>query len=364
MKLKEITDYLEHLFPLSLQESYDNSGLLVGDKNMELESVLVCLDSTEEIVDEAIKKGANLIVAHHPIIFSGLKSLTGKTYVERVIIRCIQNNIALYAIHTNLDNHQHGVNAEMAKRIGLKNCRILKPKKGELYKLQVYLPTDALENVDKALFNAGAGSIGKYSECHFRVEGTGTFKGNEEANPVIGKRGERTSQNEYKVEYLVPLSKLNAVLNALRNSHPYEEIPYDLIQIVNENQNEGAGLLGELENEMSEKEFLLHLKTIFKSESIRHTNLLNKSIKKIALCGGSGSFLLDEAIKEKASIFISGDFKYHNFFDADNQIVIADIGHYESEQFTTNLIADRIKEKFTNFVVHLTELNTNPINYF
>jgi dinuclear metal center YbgI/SA1388 family protein len=364
MKLKEITDYLEHLFPLNLQESYDNSGLLIGDINMELRSVLICLDSTEEIVDEAIRKGANLIVAHHPIIFSGLKSLTEKNYVERVVIRCIQNNIALYAIHTNLDNHQQGVNAEIAERIGLKNCSILRPKVGNLYKLQVFLPLEALKNIDKALFEAGAGEIGKYSECHFHVEGTGTFKANQNTNPVIGKRGVRSSVAEYKVEYLVPLSKLQRVLRALRDSHPYEEIAYDIIPIMNKNQNEGAGLIGELEKEMDEKDFLFFLKTIFKCDSIRHTKFLNKPIKRIALCGGSGSFLLKDAIKEKATVFISGDFKYHDFFDADNQIVIADIGHYESEQFTTNLIADRIKEKFTNFVVHLTEINTNPINYF
>jgi len=364
MILQEITDYLEDNFPLSLQESYDNSGLLVGNKSMELKSALICLDSTEEVVDEAIRKGANLIIAHHPIIFSDLKSLTGETYIERVVIRCIQNNIALYAIHTNLDNHKQGVNAEIAKRIGLTQCRILRPKKGVLCKLVIYLPKDALELIDKALFEQGAGKIGNYSECHFLLEGIGTFKPNNKANPVIGEADKRSSVSEYKVEYLVPFSKLKAVLAALETSHPYEEIPYEILPIENENQDEGAGMIGELDNAMSEKDFLQELKTIFNCGIIRHTQLLNKSIKRIALCGGSGSFLLKDALKAKVDVFITADFKYHDFFDTENKLLIADIGHFESEQFTTNLLAEKLKEKFTNFAIHLTEINTNPINYF
>ncbi|NDE11662.1 MAG: Nif3-like dinuclear metal center hexameric protein, partial [Chitinophagia bacterium] len=263
MKLQEITDYLEDNFPLSLQESYDNSGLLVGNKSMELKSALICLDSTEEVVDEAIRKGANLIISHHPIIFSGIKSLTGETYIERIVIRCIQNNIALYAIHTNLDNHKQGVNAEIAKRIGLTQCRILRPKKGVLCKLVVYLPKEALEPLDKALFEKGAGRIGNYSECHFRTEGIGTFMPNKMAKPVIGEADIRSSISEYRVEYLVTYSKLQAVLAALQTSHPYEEIPYEILPIDNENQDEGAGMIGELDNAMSEKDFLQELKTIF-----------------------------------------------------------------------------------------------------
>ena len=364
MKLQEVTDYLEDCFPLSLQESYDNSGLLIGDKAMELKSVLICLDSTEDVVEEAIRKGANLIIAHHPIIFNGLKSLTGKTYIERVVIRCIQNNIALYAIHTNLDNHKQGVNAEIAKRIGLSKCRILQAKKGVLCKLVVYLPKDALELIDKALFEKGAGRIGNYSECHFRTEGIGTFMPNEMATPVIGEANIRSSISEYRVEYLVSYSKLQAVLAALQTSHPYEEIPYEILPIDNKNQDEGAGMIGELDEELSEKDFLQELKTIFNCGTIRHTSFINKPIKRIALCGGSGSFLLQKAMHSKADIFITADFKYHDFFDAENKIIIADIGHFESEQFTTNLLAEKLKEKFTNFVIHLTEINTNPINYF
>jgi len=364
MKLQEITDYLEDNFPLSLQESYDNSGLLVGNKSMELKSALICLDSTEEVVDEAIRKGANLIISHHPIIFSGIKSLTGETYIERIVIRCIQNNIALYAIHTNLDNHKQGVNAEIAKRIGLTQCRILRPKKGVLCKLVVYLPKEALEPLDKALFEKGAGRIGNYSECHFRTEGIGTFMPNEMAKPLIGKADKRSAISEYRVEYLVSYSKLQAVLAALETSHPYEEIPYEILPIDNENQDEGAGMIGELDNAMSEKDFLQELKTIFNCGIIRHTQLLNKSVKRIALCGGSGSFLLKDALNAKVDVFITGDFKYHEFFDAENKLLIVDIGHFESEQFTTNLLAEKLKEKFTNFAIHLTEINTNPINYF
>ena len=364
MKLQEITDFLEDCYPLSLQESYDNSGLLIGDKAMEIKSVLICLDSTEDVVEEAIRKGANLIIAHHPIIFNGLKSLTGKTYIERVVIRCIQNNIALYAIHTNLDNHKQGVNAEIARRIGLSDCRILKEKKNGLCKLVVYLPKEALEPLDKALFEKGAGKIGNYSECHFRTEGFGTFMPNEMAKPVIGEADIRSSISEYRVEYLVSYSKLQAVLAALQTSHPYEEIPYEILPIDNNNQDEGAGMIGELEEAQSEKDFLQELKIIFNCGAIRHTPFLNKPIKRIALCGGSGSFLLQDALRSKADIFITADFKYHDFFDAENKIIIADIGHFESEQFTTNLLAEKLKEKFTNFAIHLTEINTNPINYF
>lgn len=364
MKLKVITQFLEHQFPLSLQESYDNSGLLIGNLEMEIKGVLICLDSIEKIVDEAIEKNCNLIIAHHPIIFKGLKKMTESNYIERVVTKCIKNDIALYSIHTNLDNHFEGVNKEIANRIGLKNLRILQPIQGNLSKLTVFVPKDALEKLDEAIFKAGGGQIGNYSECHFRTEGTGTFKGNENSNPQIGNKNVREAFEEFRVEYLVSNYNLRTVLNAMYTAHPYEEVAYEIYPIQNSNQFEGAGMIGELETEQDEITFLSQLKTTFKCGVIRHTQLLGRKIKKVAVCGGSGSFLLSKAIQQKADIFITGDFKYHEFFDAENKLIIADIGHFESEQFTTNLLAERLKENFTNFAIHLTEHNTNPINYF
>ena len=364
MKVSEIVDYLEDSYPLALQESYDNSGLLYGRKDWEVTSILVCLDAIESVIDEAISLGSNLVIAHHPIIFKGLKKLTGSNYVERVIEKCIQHKIALYAIHTNLDNHYHGVNREISNRLGLRELQILSPIKQNLSNLVVFVPKDSLELVDQAIFEAGGGEIGNYEECHFRILGTGTFKPNHSANPAIGELGKRTHVEEYRVEYLVNNHHVSSVLTAMKRAHPYEEVAYEIYPIQNENHYEGAGMIGVLENSMDEQEFLNLLKTTFHCGIIRHTKLLNKKINRVAFCGGSGSFLLKKAISQKADVFITADFKYHEFFDAENQIMIADIGHFESEQFTSKIIADKLNEKFTNFAIRLTEINTNPINYF
>lgn len=364
MKIADVVSYLEELAPRSSQESYDNAGLLVGNKGCEVTSVLVCLDCTEEVVAEAEKLGCNLIIAHHPVIFKGLKSLTGDNYVERTILSCIKKDIALYAIHTNLDHYWKGVNFEIGNRIGLKNMRILSPKSNVLVKLVVYVPKENIDTLNKSVFNAGAGKIGNYEECHFSTEGNGTFKPVENANPFSGKLNELNEVHEIKAEYLVSTHKLQQVLKAMKMAHPYEEVAHDIIPLANENQTEGAGMIGELDKEMDELEFLTLLKQTFKCGAIRHTPLLQKKIKTVAFCGGSGSFLLKQAISSKADVYFTGDFKYHEFFDADSRLLIADIGHYESEQFTTNLIADILKKKFTTFAVHLTGINTNPINYF
>ena len=363
MKVSDIVSYLETSFPLSLQESYDNSGLLCGRMDQEVTAALLCLDSIEATVDEAIAKKCELIIAHHPIVFKGLKKITGTSYVERVIEKCIQHRISLYAIHTNLDNHIDGVNAEIAKRIGLTNRRILRPMHQQLYKLVVFVPQEALSALDHALFEQGVGTIGNYSECHFRTEGIGTFTPNERANPTIGTSHFREEVKEFRVEYLVPKSMIGKALFAMYEAHPYEEVAHEIYPIDNVNPNLGAGMLGELNEAMETTEFLLQLKKSFHCQVIRHTNICKKHIKTVAICGGSGSFLLADAIKSKADIFITGDFKYHEFFDAENHLIIADIGHFESEQFTPQLLAEKLKEKFTKFAIHLTGLNTNPINY-
>lgn len=364
MTIKEITNYLEQLAPLSSQASFDNCGLIVGDSSKEVTSALICLDCIESIVDEAIAKGANLIIAHHPIVFKGLKKLNGKNYIERTVIKAIQNDIAIYAIHTNLDHYRFGVNYEIGKRLGLQNLQILDASENNLLKLVVYVPADFVETVKNALFESGAGSIGNYAECSFNIPGTGTYKPLENSNPFEGEKENRSTVAEVRIEVLISSHNLNMVLNSMKKAHPYEEVAYDLLPILNKNNFEGSGMYGELTEAMDEIDFLNRLKENFNCEIIRHTQLLNKKIKTVAFCGGSGSFLLNKAKQVKADIFVTGDYKYHDFFDAENELVIADIGHFESEQYTINLIADILKKKFHTFVVHLTEVNTNPINYF
>lgn len=363
MHIKEVIDYLESWAPKAYQESYDNSGLIVGDKNAELTNVLVCLDSTEAVIDEAIEKNCNLVVAHHPIVFSGLKSLTGKNYIERTIIKAIKNDIAIYAIHTNLDSVSDGVNWKIGEKLGLKNLEILSPKQNMLKKIVTFVPVSHVEKVRMALFSAGAGSIGGYDQCSFGVEGEGTFRAGGNADPFVGEQGKLHVESETRIEVIVSNDKLSNVLLALQESHPYEEVAYDIFPLSNQHNQVGSGMIGELENVTTELEFFNFVKIAMQTSSIRYTNLLHKPIKKIAFCGGSGSFLLNQAKAKGADLFITADYKYHQFFDADGEIVIADIGHFESEQFTIELIADYLTKKFTKFAVRLTEVNTNPVNY-
>ena len=363
MNLRELCGKLEEWAPLAYQESYDNSGLIVGDPSQDVKGVLVSLDCVEAVVDEAIAQNCNMIVSHHPIVFKGLKSLTGKDYVERTVVKAIKNDIALYAIHTNLDNVDTGVSKMMADRLGLENTRVLAPKKGLIKQLVTYVPKDSAEIVRKALFEVGAGSIGEYSECNFSMEGQGTFKPSDKANPIIGESGVRELVIEERIELVFAAHQESNVLRALRNSHPYEEIAHSIYSLDNEHQYIGSGMVGELPKAVEEVEFLKSLKEKLKTDCVRHTSLLNKSIKKVALCGGAGSFLLKDAIRAGADVFITGDFKYHEFFDAENKVIIADIGHHESEQYTMDLIADFLRENFPKFAVRLSEVNTNPINY-
>ena len=363
MKIKDIARYLESLAPLSSQETYDNSGLIVGYPDTIVTGVLVSLDCTEQIVEEAKEKGCNLIISHHPIIFSGLKRLTGRTYIERVVEKSIRYGIAIYAIHTNLDNYQFGVNYKIGNRLGLDHLKVLAPVKNQLNKLITYVPITAVEQLMNALFLAGAGKIGNYEECSFSSEGKGTFRPILTANPVIGELNVQSKVDEVKLEVLVSVHRKHEVLQALFTSHPYEEVAYDLIPLLNENPHEGAGMIGELQQETDTLEFLNKVKVIFNCGAIRYTDVVKPKIKRVAFCGGSGVFLLNNAIQAGADLFITGDVKYHEFFDADGKLILADIGHFESEQFTSELIADYLKEKFTTFAVHLTENNTNPINY-
>lgn len=363
MKLREITSHLESIAPLAYQESYDNSGLICGNQDMEITGAVICLDSTEAVIDEAIANKCNLIIAHHPIVFSGLKKFNGRNYVERVIIKAIQNNIAIYAAHTNMDNVFNGVNAKIAEKIGLINCAILAPQNNTIKKLVTYCPDENASAIREALFAAGGGSIGNYDECSFNANGIGTFRAGEGTNPYVGEKGKQHQEKETKIEVIYPGYLESKLLKALFLSHPYEEVPYDLIPLTNSNNMVGAGMVGELEKEMDEVAFLNHLKKVMKAEGIRYTALRGKKVKKVAVCGGSGSFLLGNAKSSGADVFVTADFKYHQFFDAENQLVIADIGHYESEQYTMELFYEILSRKFTTFALHLSKINTNPINY-
>ena len=362
INVKSVTAYLENIAPGQLQEPYDNSGLLTGDPQMELSGILISLDCTEPIIDEAIEKNANMIIAHHPILFKGLKSLTGKNYVERTIIKAIKNDIAIYAIHTNLDNVAAGVNKKLAERVGLINTKILRPLHN-LQKLVTFIPLHNTNQVLDHLHKTGAGNIGNYSECSFKVTGKGRFNPNEKANPTVGKQNIKETVEEDRVEIIFPKYLSSSVLAALKEVHPYEEVAYYLTNLENENQGSGSGMIGELPEAMSPKAFLEHLKSTLSLGIIRHTDF-NKEIKRIAIAGGAGSFLLRDAKQQNADAFVTGDVKYHEFFAAETSLMYCDIGHYESEVGTKELLYDLLTKKFTNFALHLSEYVTNPIKYY
>ena len=364
MKIAEIISFLESFAPPALQEAYDNSGLLTGNASWECNGALICLDATEAVIKEAIEKKCNLVVAHHPIIFSGLKKINEKNYVAKSIVCAIKNDIAIYAIHTNLDNVLFGVNGKIAEMLGLQNCKPLLYKVATLKKLCTFIPVEKVDEVRNAIFSAGGGSIGNYSECSFGVEGTGTFKAEQGANPVVGTINKRHNEKEGRIEIIFPSYLESAIIVALKNAHPYEEVAYDIITLNNKNSTIGSGLVGELNESISEIAFLMQLKKVFNQSVIRHTPLLGKQVKRIAVCGGAGSFLISNALAAEADFFISADFKYHEFFDAESRMVIADLGHFESEQFTIELLEEVLLQKFPTFAVLKTGINTNPVNYF
>lgn len=364
MKIESIIQVLENLAAPSLQESYDNVGLITGNKNWLSTGVVCSLDATESVIEEAVANGCNLVVVHHPIIFGGLKKINGNNYVEQTIIAAIKNDVAIYAIHTNLDNVLHGVNQTMAKRLGLINTQILAPKKNVLQKLYTFVPTKYAEQVRSAIFKAGGGHIGNYSECSFNSTGTGTFLGGENTNPFVGKQGNRHTEEEIKIEIIFPAWLEQSLVYALKKAHPYEEVAYDVVNLTNELSTIGSGLLGNLPEPIDEIIFLQMLKQCFDLQVIKHTKLLSKPIQKVAVCGGSGSFLITKALNAGADIYITGDVKYHEFFDANNQLIIADIGHWESEQFTIELLMDVLQQNFPTFAVLKSKIRTNPIEYF
>lgn len=363
MKIKDITNCLEEFAPLTYAEDFDNVGLLIGNYNTEVTGVLVTLDTLENVVDEAIEKSCNLIVSFHPIIFGGLKKLNGKSYVERVVLKAVKNDIAIYSMHTALDNSFNGVNARICEALGLQNRKVLIPQKDTLRKLTTYVPVENAAELRTALFNAGAGNIGNYDHCSFNMEGEGTYRGNEESNPVIGKKGQDHTEKEVMVSVIYAKHSEGRILNSLNNTHPYEEVAYEMVNINNKNQHIGMGMIGELEAPMQAEDFLNFVKETMNSRGIRHSALLNKPIKNVAVLGGSGAFAINAAIAKKADVFISADLKYHDYYKAEGKIIVADIGHFESEQFTKNLLVEILTKKFPNFAIVLSNRITNPIYY-
>lgn len=364
MKLSSIINVLETIAPPSLQESYDNAGWITGDPGWDCQGVLISLDATEEVVLEAKAKGCNLLVVHHPIIFSGLKRIDANHYVGRAIVAAIKNDIAIYAIHTNLDNVIAGVNGKIASLLGLTEVSVLRPAAGVLRQLITYIPEAHLDTVRDAIFAAGAGQVGQYDECGFYLPGTGSFRASEGANPFVGEKGIRHYENEIRLEAVYFKHKEGGILQALKAAHPYEEVAYQVIDLPNKTKEVGSGAVGILPEAVSEQAILLKIKEIFGLQVIRHTPLLGRPIRKIAVCGGSGSFLTKDAIRAGADLYVTADVKYHEFFDADGRLVLADIGHFESEQFTINLLFDLLIEKFPNFAVLKSDVKTNPIQYF
>jgi dinuclear metal center YbgI/SA1388 family protein len=364
MKLSEIISYLESVASLSFQESYDNSGLTVGNPDMDITGALLALDVTEEVVDEAIKRNLELIISHHPVIFAGIKSFTGRNSFERAVLNAIKNDIAIYSMHTNLDNVMGGVNSKIAEKIGLCNTKILTPGRKKLCKLVTFVTHVEATAVREALFNAGAGHIGKYDQCSYNIKGEGSFRGGENSDPYVGEKGNIHFEEEIRIETIFPKHLEKKIITALLDAHPYEEVAYDIYPLENEYEKVGSGIIGDLEKPEEEIKFLEKLKVVFVARFLKHTELLGKTIKRVAICGGSGSFLLADAIRAGADVFISADFKYHQYFDADGKILIADVGHFESEQFTLEVFYELLTKKFPKFAVHFSEVNTNPIKYF
>jgi dinuclear metal center YbgI/SA1388 family protein len=364
LKIKDILKVLQEKAPIALQESYDNSGLLIGDKELPVKKALVCIDLNEAVLEEAIQNNCTLIISHHPLIFKSLKKIVPENLQSRIIIRAIQQQIAVVAMHTNLDNSHLGVNKMIGRKLGLQQTSILQPISGILRKIVTFCPVTHSKSVMEAMASAGAGHIGNYDQCSFGVSGTGTFRANASANPYVGRSGELHEETETRIEMAVPEYSVHAVVNAMKSVHPYEEVAYDIYPLTNEMPHAGAGLIGSLSEEMTEAEFLAFVQSVFETPCLKHTVLSGRKIRKIAVCGGSGAFLIAAAVSSGADAFITADVKYHDFFDSDSRMLLIDAGHFETEQFTKELIIEMIQEKFPTFALLNSEINTNPVYYY
>ena len=364
MTVKEVVSEIEKKIALKQAEDFDNVGLLCGNPQREVTGILVCHDALENVIDEAIEKKLNLVVTFHPIIFSGLKSITGKNYVERAVLKAIENKIAIYALHTAFDNDYFGVNFRICEELDLQNQKILMPKSQNLKKLEVYVPGEYAEVIKNALFEAGAGNVGFYDECSFAVQGKGTFRPIEGSNPFSGTRNIREDADEQMVSVIFEHFKQHQIITAMKDAHPYEEVAYQIITLENQNQYSGLGRFGNLKTEIDELDFLKLVKEKFDLKIIRHSPLLNKKIKRVGVLGGSGASGIKAALSQNCDVYLTGDVKYHEFFQNEGKMLICDIGHFESEQFVTQQLIEILSEIFPKFAVSKSVENTNPVNYF
>ncbi|MEI6122462.1 MAG: Nif3-like dinuclear metal center hexameric protein [Bacteroidota bacterium] len=362
MKIRDLINAFEKVIPIDFQEDYDNCGLQIGNAQNELTQALICFDITEQVVDEAINKKCNLIISHHPLIFKGIKKITGSNYIERIIQKLIQTDVCIYCAHTSLDNNFDGLNLFIAQKLGLKNTRILVPVNKILKKLVVFCPTTHAEKLRIALFHAGAGNIGNYDSCSFNLAGTGTFRANENAHPFVGEVNKLHEESEIRIETIFPQHLESHIVATMLKNHPYEEVAYDIYSLDNSFEKAGSGVIGEFEHPMSTDDFFQFLKTTFGTQSIKHSKIIKDTLSKVAFCGGSGSFLIQDAIRQGADVFISADIKYHDFFQ--ERILLTDIGHFESEQFSCELIATILMKKLPTFAFLFSENRNNPVYYF
>lgn len=362
MKVKEIASAIERVAPLYLQESYDNAGMQVGDPDSVITGVVLCTDVRECIVDEAIACGANLIISHHPLIFHGLKKLTGRNYVERTVLKAIRHGVSIYCAHTNLDNARGGVSYKMAEKLGMKNVEVLDPQVGTQRKIVVFVPQAQAADVEQAMWRAGAGTLGDYDRCSYRVEGEGRFHALDGANPFAGEVGEDHVENEVRVEVLVNKARCSAVIVAMLAAHPYEEPAFDVIPLENADRYSGSGVIGDIE-EIGGSDFMHRLKEAFGVDTVRFSGNLDRKVKRVALCGGAGSFLAGKAMSMGADVYVTGDMKYHEFQGNEERIILADIGHYESEQYTKEIFADIIASLHPDFEVKYANEEQNQVKY-
>ena len=362
-RIRDIINEIERFAPLSLQEEYDNAGVQTGDVEQSATGALVCLDVTEEVVDEAINAGFNLIISHHPLIFKPLKSLTGKTYIERCLIKACKNDIVVYSAHTNLDNTLGGVNYKLAELFGLENVRILSPQAQKLMKVVTFVPETHAETLRKALFKAGAGHIGHYSACSFTAEGFGTFLAEENTHPYVGEPGLLHTEKEVRIETVFPAFKQTAVIHAILSAHPYEEPAFDFYRLENAWEQAGSGIVGILPEWEDELIFLQRIKDVLHVECLKHSMLTGRKLRTVAICGGNGAFLINEAIAADADIFITGEAKYNDFYDVEDKLLLAVIGHFESEICTKDILFHFLSKKIPTFAVQNSLANTNPIKY-
>jgi len=362
MKIKEVISFLENKFPLSWQEDFDNSGIQCGDKERDITGVVVCFDMSEVVIEEAISKGANMVVSHHPIIYRDvIKRIEPTNRVGKILCKALENKILLYSMHTNIDSGKAGGNSLFAQKLELQKLSVLSPKENEFCKLVVFVPSENSVFLRDALFKAGCGNIGNYSHCSFSCEGIGSFKPLADANPHIGQHNRIERVEEERIEMIFSKIKKRQIVEALYQHHPYEEPAFDIFALENTNKDIGLGRVGFLPQPMVAADFIHYVKQKLNVELVRFSGNSKAEISKVAVCGGGGASHIKDALTAGADAYITGDLKYHDFFIPENKMLLVDIGHFEGEHFIREIITSLLKEKFKNFSTYFTEVESPVI---